>query len=241
MLSKFADYRPKLRNPSRRASPTFQSVCDRWWEGKSRELAPGSLKTYVPCVARAVDVFGGYRMDEITGGEIAGLLNDMKDAGFSQDIEENGETFEENALIKARAVCGALSLPALADDSGLCVDALNGAPGVYSARYAGEPTDDHRNNMKLLDALDGVTDRSAQFVSVICYIDQDGQAHYFRGECAGSIGFEELGKIGFGYDPIFYVPDLECSTAQLSMEEKNKRSHRGNALRQIKDQLAAYI
>lgn len=89
MLSKFADYRPKLRNPSRRASPTFQVVCDRWWEGKSRELAPGSLKTYVPCVARAVDVFGGYRMDEITGGEIAGLLNDMKDAGFSQKVISN--------------------------------------------------------------------------------------------------------------------------------------------------------
>ena len=89
MLSKFADYRPKLRNPSRRAVPTFQTVCDRWWERKSRELAPGSLKSYVPCVARAVDLFGGYRMNEITGADVAGLLNDMKDAGFGAKVISN--------------------------------------------------------------------------------------------------------------------------------------------------------
>ena len=122
---------------------------------------------------------------------------------------------------------------ALADDSGLCVDALDGAPGVYSARYAGEPTDDHRNNMKLLDALEGVTDRSAQFVSVICYIDQNGEAHYFRGECAGSIGFEELGKIGFGYDRIFMVNGR--AYAEMTGEEKDAISHRGNAIRLLAD------
>lgn len=164
-------------------------------------------------------------------------LYSQKEKGIRLEVEENGTTFEENAYLKAKAIYDLTGCAALADDSGLCVDALSGAPGVYSARYAGEPTDDHQNNMKLLGALEGVADRSAAFVSVICYIDPQGEAHYFRGECAGSIGFTEVGDLSFGYDPIFIVDGKAYS--QMTAEEKDAVSHRGNAIRKLAEYLAA--
>lgn len=162
-------------------------------------------------------------------------LYSQKEKGITLEVEENGTTFDANAYLKAKAIYDMTGCAALADDSGLCVDHLDGAPGVYSARYAGEPTDDHTNNMKLLEALDGVEDRGAAFVSVICYIDEKGEAHYFRGECKGTIGFEELGTIGFGYDPIFMVDGK--AYAEMTGEEKDAISHRGNAIRLLADYL----
>ncbi len=162
-------------------------------------------------------------------------LFSQKEKGIRLEVEENGETFAENAYLKAKAIYDLTGCAALADDSGLCVDALDGAPGVYSARYAGEPTDDHQNNMKLLKALEGVTDRGAAFVSVICYIDPAGGAHYFRGECKGTIGFTEVGDLSFGYDPVFIVGDKAYS--QMTAAEKDAVSHRGNAIRKLAEYL----
>ncbi len=159
----------------------------------------------------------------------------QKEKGIQLEVEENGTTFEENAALKARAIYELTGCAALADDSGLCVDALNGAPGVYSARFSGEPCDDHRNNVKLLAELDGVENRAAQFVSVICYIDEKGKEHFFRGECKGKIGYEEVGDLSFGYDPVFMVGDKAYS--QMTAEEKDAISHRGNAIRM----LASYL
>ena len=162
----------------------------------------------------------------------------MKEAGISIDIEENGTTFEENAQIKAEAV--AKECPdaiVLADDSGLEIDYLNKEPGVYSARYMGEDTSYDIKNQALLDRLEGVPKekRTARFVCAICAVVPGCDTPYtVRGTIEGYIGWEPAGENGFGYDPIFYVPDLDCSTAQLSMEEKNARSHRGNALRAIR-------
>ena len=141
----------------------------------------------------------------------------QKEKGIRLEVEENGTTFEENAALKARAIHELTGGAALADDSGLCVDALSGAPGVYSARYAGEPCDDHKNNEKLLSALEGISDRTARFVSVICYIAPDGSEHFFRGECEGTIGFTEVGDLSFGYDPVFMVGDKAYS--EMTAEE----------------------
>ena len=165
----------------------------------------------------------------------------MKEAGISIDIEENGATFEENSQIKAEAV--AKECPdaiVLADDSGLEIDYLNKEPGVYSARYMGEDTSYDIKNQALLDRLEGVPKekRTARFVCAICAVVPVCEEPFtVRGTIEGYIGWEPAGENGFGYDPIFYVPDLDCSTAQLSMEEKNARSHRGNALRAIREVL----
>ena len=165
----------------------------------------------------------------------------MKEAGISIDIEENGATFEENSQIKAEAV--AKECPdaiVLADDSGLEIDYLNKEPGVYSARYMGEDTSYDIKNQALLDRLEGVPKekRTARFVCAICAVVPGCKEPFtVRGTIEGYIGWEPAGENGFGYDPIFYVPDLDCSTAQLSMEEKNVRSHRGNALRAIREVL----
>ena len=169
-------------------------------------------------------------------------VRSLKEIGLSIEVEETGSTFEENALLKAQAVYDRVKCPVIADDSGICVDALGGAPGVYSARYSGEGPDgegatDEKNNQKLLAAMEGVTDRSAQFVCVIAYLDVDGQPHTFRGVCHGQIGFEERGDRGFGYDPLFMVGDR--STAELSPEEKDAISHRGAAIRGLVAWLAA--
>lgn len=180
----------------------------------------------------------------------------MKEAGVAVDAEENGSTYEENALIKARAVTGALrekerecedslctDTIVMADDSGLEIDYLNKEPGIYSARYLGEDTSYRIKNKNLIDRLDGVEDekRTARFVCAIAAVFADGKELTTRGVIEGRIGYEECGEGGFGYDPIFYVPRLHKTTAQLSEEEKNEVSHRGRALRAMKDELRKYM
>lgn len=157
----------------------------------------------------------------------------LKDRKITIEVEETGETFAENALLKARAIHELVGCPVIADDSGLCVDALGGAPGVYSARWSGEG--DKANNEKLLRELEGVTDRSAQFVCVIAYLDENGSSHTFTGVCHGEIGFEERGLFGFGYDPLFMIGDR--SVAEMEPEEKDAVSHRGDAIRKLTEWL----
>ncbi len=161
-------------------------------------------------------------------------------AGVDVEVEETGSTFEENALLKAKAVMEASGLPAVADDSGLCVDALNGAPGVYSARYGGPGLDDAGRCRLLLENLRGQP-RGARFVSVIVCCFPGGDALTARGECPGTIAFAPMGEGGFGYDPVFFVPGLKKTFAQLSPEEKNAISHRGKALRAFAERLADYL
>lgn len=160
----------------------------------------------------------------------------MKEMGITADIEENGTTFEENSLIKARALAKLTGLPALADDSGLEVDYLNGEPGIYSARYLGRDTDyDYKNNY-IIDKLSGAKgkDRSARFVCVISLVLPDGREFVERGVVEGLIGYEQKGENGFGYDPIFYLPEYGKTSAELPPEKKNKISHRGKALTAMK-------
>lgn len=154
------------------------------------------------------------------------------EAGVDVDVEETGTTFEENALLKARAVMAASGMAAIADDSGLEVDALDGAPGVYSARYGGRRTDEARTQL-LLENLKEIPDaeRTARFVSVVTCVLPDGRTVSARGTCEGVITRAPAGENGFGYDPVFYVPGLGKTFAQASSEEKNAVSHRGNALK----------
>ncbi|HIY06840.1 MAG TPA: XTP/dITP diphosphatase [Candidatus Evtepia faecigallinarum] len=152
------------------------------------------------------------------------------DVGLDLEPEETGTTFEENARIKARAVMEAAGLPAIADDSGLMVDALNGEPGVYSARYGGEGLDDTGRWQLLLKNMAGEENRACKFVSVICCTFPDGTEVMARGECPGVLAQGPAGEGGFGYDPIFYLPQLGKTMAQLTPEEKNKISHRARAL-----------
>ncbi len=161
----------------------------------------------------------------------------MKEAGVQTEIEENGTTFEENAVIKARAVGKLTGELTLADDSGLEIDYLNKEPGVYSARYMGEDTSYHVKNASLIKRLEGVPmeQRTARFVCVIAAVFPDGRVETARGTIEGVIGYEERGENGFGYDPIFYVPELNCSTAELTPGQKNEISHRGKALRKMKE------
>lgn len=160
------------------------------------------------------------------------------DVGVDVEVEETGTTFEENAALKAFAVMEAAGLPAIADDSGLCVDALGGGPGVYSARYGGEGLTDADRYRLVLEGLQGQLDRGAKFVSAICCAFPGGDRVEARGECPGVIGYAPQGENGFGYDPIFYVDEYNCSTAQLSREKKNQLSHRGKALRAMREKLA---
>lgn len=157
------------------------------------------------------------------------------------DVEETGKTFEENAFLKAESGCKESSMPCIADDSGLAVDFLGGAPGVYSARYSGEHGNDEANNQKLLKALDGVepAQRGAAFVSVICCVYPNGKKLTARGECRGTIGFSEIGDGGFGYDPLFLPVEYggKKTMAQLTAEEKDAISHRGKASRAIADMI----
>lgn len=169
----------------------------------------------------------------------------MREAGVDVDVEENGETYEQNALIKARAVA-ALASPediVMADDSGLEIDYLNKEPGVYSARYLGETTSYRVKNHNLIERLEGVPEekRTARFVCVIAAVLPDGTELTTRGVIEGRIGYEERGVGGFGYDPIFQVPEFGKSTAELTEEEKNEVSHRGRALRAMKEKLRTVI
>ena len=165
----------------------------------------------------------------------------LSDVGLGDlEIIEDGETFEENSYIKAKTVLDLKKVITIADDSGLEVDYLNGAPGVYSARYAGDHVSYSDNNKKLLEALIGVPeeDRTARFVTVITMLFENGEKIVARGEVEGIIGTELKGNGGFGYDPLFYVPEIGKTFAECTSDEKNKLSHRANALVQLKEILS---
>ena len=166
----------------------------------------------------------------------------MKEAGADPEIVENGRSFAENAEIKARAVWNCTGDIVLADDSGLVVDYIGGEPGIYSARYMGEDTSYHIKNANLISRLEGVPDekRTARFVCAIAAVLPNGEVLHSEGTIEGIIGYEEQGENGFGYDPIFYLPQYGCTTAQLEPDVKNELSHRGKALRAIKEQLRKY-
>ena len=165
-------------------------------------------------------------------GERFGEILTMKEAGLDLDIEETGDTFAQNALIKAQAVADALGCAALADDSGLAVDALGGQPGVYSARYAGPQHNDQDNIEKLLTVMEPVPDdqRQAQFCCAMALVRPGRPPLVVEGTCCGQILHELRGQDGFGYDPLFYVPERGCTMAELAPEEKNALSHRRRAL-----------
>jgi len=171
--------------------------------------------------------------------EIARLLDELDIEVVAQsefgveDALETGASFRENSLIKAQHAARVTGLPAIADDSGLAVDALDGAPGVYSARYAGVNCDDEANNEKLLDALRGVDERGAAFHCVATFVESGTEPLVATGEWRGEIMRSRRGDGGFGYDPLFFVPDCGCSSAELTQEQKNERSHRGQALRSL--------
>ena len=206
-------------------------------------------------------VLASHNAKKIT--EMRAILSQMgvevlsqRDVGVDLEPEETGTTFEANARIKATAVMEATGLPAIADDSGLCVDALDGAPGVYSARYCGHHGDDEANNDKLLAAMQAVPagQRGAKFVSAVCFILPDGRHLTCMGECPGSIAFTRLcGDYGFGYDPLFIPADCGVgktdkrpntenrSYAQLTPDEKDAISHRGNALAALEKQLPSFL
>ena len=160
----------------------------------------------------------------------------MKEAGITADIVEDGKSFEENADIKAKAIMELTGDVVLADDSGLEIDYLNGEPGIYSARYMGEDTSYEIKNQNLIDRLAGVPKekRTARFVCAIAAAFPDGTVLHSRGTIEGIIGYEAKGENGFGYDPIFYLPKYQCTTAELSPEKKNELSHRGEGLRKIR-------
>ena len=191
------------------------------------------------------------RILEAQGHEV----KSQKELGITLDPEETGTTFEENAAIKARAICQASGLPTVADDSGLSVDALDGAPGVYSARYCGHHGDDEANNDKLLEAMADVPEgsRAAHFTSAVCLMLPSGQQITFMGECPGRVGFERHGTNGFGYDPLF-IPDFVGNAdgtrnpntegltyAQIEDWQKDAISHRGAALRVMQSQLPDFL
>ena len=164
----------------------------------------------------------------------------QSDMGLHVEVEETGETFAENAMLKARAVMEASGLPAIADDSGVCVDALNGAPGVYSARYGGPDLDDVGRYRLLLANLRGATSRTAHFTSAIACIFPNGDTIEAEGICPGTIAFAPQGDGGFGYDPVFFLPELRKTYAQLTSEEKAAVSHRGKALAVFDEKLREY-
>ncbi|SFM61371.1 XTP/dITP diphosphatase [Thermodesulforhabdus norvegica] len=163
-------------------------------------------------------------------------IRDLNDFGPIPEVEEDGKTFEENAYKKASFTARILGLPALADDSGLEVEALGGRPGVMSARFAGPNATDEENNAKLLRELEGVENRRARFCCVISIAVPTGFALTYEGVCEGEIVTEPRGRNGFGYDPLFYYPPLGKTFAEMTMEEKSAVSHRGKALRELRDE-----
>ena len=164
-----------------------------------------------------------------------------RDLGITVDVEETGTTFAENAMLKAKAICKAANLPAIADDSGLCVDALGGAPGVYSARYGGEGLDDKGRYMLLLSSLRGAPTRAAHFACAVACAFPNGDTLTAEGRCDGSIAYAPLGEGGFGYDPVFLLPGTGKTFGQLTQEEKSAVSHRGRALKDFAGKLEAYL
>lgn len=170
-------------------------------------------------------------------------VKSLRDLNDPIDIIEDGETFEENALIKAKAIASKYHALVIADDSGLVVDVLNGRPGVYSARYAGEGRDDQANIDKVLSELEGVEskNRTARFVCALALVTPDGKEYVVRGECEGQILTECRGHEGFGYDPIFYLPSLEKTMAEIPKSEKNVLSHRAEAFKKLQQVLMDII
>lgn len=177
--------------------------------------------------------------------EIKQILGDifepisLSEAGVESDPEETGTTFLENAIIKARSGMEVSGLPCIADDSGLCVDALGGAPGVYSARYSGEGATDDKNNELLLKNMADITDRRACFKSAIAMVFPDGKVVTAEGECPGVMIYEYRGNNGFGYDPLFLVEEYNKTFAELDGEIKNKISHRAHALQSFREKIKA--
>ena len=170
-------------------------------------------------------------------GDVFREILSMREAGITHETVEDGETFLENAEKKAREMAEISGCYALADDSGLCVDALNGSPGIYSARFAGEHGNDEANNDLLLQKLENVTDRGAHYTCAMALACPDGRMITAEGYLYGEIGYERRGHNGFGYDPLFILPERGCTTAELSPEEKNAISHRANALYALLEKL----
>ena len=168
-------------------------------------------------------------------GELGYEVVSMHDEGIDVEVEETGSTFSENALIKARAVSLLCDYPVIADDSGLCVDAMDGAPGIYSARFAGEDATDYDRNVKLLETLEGEENRKAQYVAAIAYISPDGTEITTEGTIKGEILTEEHGTGGFGYDPLFWCTEIKKCFGEATPDEKNAVSHRGRALKKLCD------
>lgn len=166
-------------------------------------------------------------------GKVGHEAVSLKELDINIDVEETGTTFRENAYIKAKAIYDIVKLPTIADDSGLCVDALDGAPGVYSARYGGEGLDDHGRCLKLLEAMEGKTERNARFVSAICAVIDEDNIIEVSGECEGTLLNEIAGDNGFGYDPLFYVEKFQKTFGEISKEEKNQISHRKKAMDEL--------
>lgn len=195
------------------------------------------MRAWVKNMKLAIATNNQHKLQEIKAilGDSFDQLLSLKDLGIDVDVEETGSTLEENALIKARAILALANIPTLADDTGLMVDALDGAPGVYSARYAGQEHDDAKNRALLLKNLDSAKDRSAHFATVIALCYPDGKTLTATGRVDGTILFEERGSEGFGYDSLFYSTELGKTFAQASQQEKNSVSHRGRALRAILD------
>ena len=177
------------------------------------------------------DILSGFGVEVVT----------PKSLGIDLEVEETGTTFAENAMLKAKAICEAANLPAIADDSGLCVDALAGAPGVYSARYGGEGLDDVGRYRLLLEKLRGQTTRTAHFACAIACAFPNGDTLTAEGKVEGTIAFAPMGEGGFGYDPIFFYPPLRKTFGQLTAEEKHGISHRGKALEVFVKDLATYL
>lgn len=195
------------------------------------------MRAWVKNMKLAIATNNQHKLQEIKAilGDSFDQLLSLKDLGIDVDVEETGSTLEENALIKARAILALANIPTLADDTGLMVDALDGAPGVYSARYAGPEHDDAKNRALLLKNLDGAKDRSAHFAAVIALCYPNGKTLTATGRVDGTILFEEHGSEGFGYDSLFYSTELGKTFAQASQQEKNSVSHRGRALRAMLD------
>ncbi len=179
-------------------------------------------------------------LQELLADETIDVLS-LQDIENWEDVEENGVTFADNAALKARAAVKKTGLIALADDSGLEVDALNNAPGVYSARFAGEPKDDERNNDKLLQELESIPDgsRTARFRCALVVVTPEGEEFLTEGSVEGQILRQRRGQKGFGYDPLFYVPEYARTMAELTLAEKNKLSHRAQAFRKVIPMLQA--
>ena len=172
----------------------------------------------------------------ILGGLFEEIVS-MREAGIEHESVEDGSSFMENAVKKAKEIAELSGCCALADDSGICVDALDGAPGIYSARFCGHHGDDEANNRLLLKKLEGREDRGAHYTCAIALVYPDGRQVCAEGYMYGQIGYEEKGENGFGYDPLFFLPEYGCTAAQLSPEQKNQISHRASALHALLAQL----